>query len=81
MANTKRVTLARAYTDAEGRSYGAGETAALELDEARNLLSLGLAREPDPEPEPEPDPEPEPEPSRRAGAKRASKRSTNKEGA
>lgn len=94
MANTTRVTLSRAYTDAGGRSYEAGDTVALPNSEARNLLYLGLARRPDPLPEPTPESEPQPalpifeEPqeqgqdtSPRSGAKRVSKRSKNKEGA
>lgn len=62
MANTKRVTLARAYTDDSGHPHRAGESVALPHDEARNLLTRGLARPAAPEPEPDPEPEPEPEP-------------------
>lgn len=79
MANTKRVTLSRAFTDETGRTYQADETVALPYPEAANLLFLGLARNPDPEPVKAEEPEPEPEVA--DGAKRVTKRTKTKEGA
>lgn len=71
LANTKRVTLARAYTDAKGRTYQADETVTLPYAEAANLLWLGHARQPD---------KPETAPEAEDGARRG-KRHKDKEGA
>lgn len=49
MANTKRVTLSRAYVDEKGRKHKADATVSLPHHEAANLLHLGLARQPDAE--------------------------------
>ena len=42
----KKVTLARAYTDADGKNHRADTTLDLERAEANRLLHLGLARMP-----------------------------------
>lgn len=48
MPATKKVTLARAYTDAEGAAHKADATVELPRHEANRLLADGLAREPKP---------------------------------
>jgi hypothetical protein len=43
---TRKVTLARAYTDADGKSHKADATLTLPRSEANRLLFAGLARVP-----------------------------------